>query len=73
MARRPWLALGQDIAWVRWLPDGTHLIMGAGTPGGYLVGSATLSARPFFARGRGHNTGDSQDINYTAAIIPLRR
>jgi hypothetical protein len=72
VARAPRLALGTDFAWARWLPGGTHLIVGAGT-GPYLVDSATLSARPLLARGPGHNTGNSQDINFTAAIVPLRR
>jgi len=73
VARRPLLALGQDVGWARWLPDGTHLIVGVGT-GGYLVDSATLSARPLlFARGHGHNAGNSQDINYSTAVVPLRR
>jgi hypothetical protein len=73
MARGPSLALGMDFAWARWLPGGMHLVVGAGT-GGYLVDSATLSARPlFFARGHGHNIANSQDINFTAAVVPLRR
>jgi hypothetical protein len=74
MARGPRLALGQDIAWARWLPDGTRLIVGMGTGDCYLVDSATLSAEPLFlARGDGHHLGNSQDINVTAAIVPLRR
>ena len=73
VARRPLLALGQDVGWARWLPDGTHLIVGVGT-GGYLVDSATLSARPLLpARGHGHDTPNSQDINYSTAVVPLRR
>src|SRR6266516_126062 len=73
LARGPRLALGLDYAWARWLPGGTHLIVGAGT-GPYLVDSATLSARPLFlARGHGHHAGSSQDINFTTAVIPLRR
>ncbi len=73
VARWPRLALGQDVGWARWLPDGTHLIVGVGT-GGYLVDSATLSARPLLsARGHGHNAGNSQDINYSTAVVPLRR
>jgi hypothetical protein len=73
VARRPLLMLGLDIGWARWLPDGTHLIMGA-TTRAYLVDSATLSARPFsFASGRGHNIGYSRDVNYSAAVVPLRR
>jgi hypothetical protein len=72
VARAPRLALGTDFAWARWLPGGTHLIVGTGT-GPYLVDSATLSARPLVAHGPGRNRGSSQDINFTAAIIPLRR
>jgi hypothetical protein len=73
MARGPRLALGMDFAWARWLPGGTHLIAGAGT-GPYLVDPATLSAKPlFFTRGHGHNIGNGQDINFTAAVLPLRR
>ncbi len=74
VARRPRLALGQDFAWARWLPGGMHLIVGAGTGDSYLVDSATLSARPLLlTRGHGHSTGNSQDINFTAAIIPPGR
>ncbi len=74
VARLPRLALGQDVAWARWLPGGTHLMVGAGTGSCYLVDSATLSARPlYFTRGHGHNIGISQDINFTAAIILGRR
>jgi hypothetical protein len=73
LARGLSLALGMDFAWARWLPGGMHLIVGTGT-GGYLVDSATLSARPLFsARGHGHNIANSQDINFTAAVVPLRR
>jgi hypothetical protein len=71
VARAPRLTLGTDFAWARWLPGGTHLIVGAGTRP-YLVDSATLSARPLVAR-HGRNRANSQDINFTAAIIPLRR
>jgi hypothetical protein len=68
ISRGPRLALGMDFAWARWLPGGTHLIVGAGT-GTYLADSATLSARPlFFARGHGQS-----DVNFTAAIIAIRR
>jgi hypothetical protein len=68
ISRAPRLALGMDFAWARWLPGGTHLIVGAGT-GPYLVDSATLSARPlFFARGHGRPA-----VNFTAAIIAIRR
>jgi hypothetical protein len=74
VARSPRVALGQDYAWARWLPDGRHLIVGAGTPGAWLVDSTTLSAKPLsFARHPGHNIGNSQDINDTAAIVSLPR
>ena len=72
VAQVPRLALGTDFAWARWLPGGTHLIVGAGA-GPYLVDSVTLVARPLSVRGRGHDIGSSQDINFTAAIVPLRR
>jgi hypothetical protein len=73
MARGPRLALGMDFAWARWLPDGTHLIVGTGT-GGYLVDSGTLSARRLFlSRGHGHTIGNGHDINFTAAVISARR
>jgi hypothetical protein len=37
------------------------------------MNSATLSAgRLLFARGRRHHLGNGQDINFTAAIVPLR-
>jgi hypothetical protein len=72
VAWAPRLALGLDFAWARWLPGGTHLIVGTGA-GPYLVDAATLSARPLVAGSHGHNTGNSQDINFTAAIVPLRR
>jgi hypothetical protein len=74
MARGPRLALGKDFAWARWLPDGRHLIMGAGTEPSYLADSGTLSASPLsLARQHGRTIGDGQGINYTAAIVPLRR
>ena len=56
VAPTPRLALGIDIAWARWLPDGSHLIVGAGTS--YLVDAATLSAEPI------------EGLDYTAAILP---
>jgi hypothetical protein len=65
MAVRPRIALGQDLAWARWLPGGAHLIVGAGMVG-YLVTAATLAARPLVVPpGRG-----SQAINWTVAIAP---
>ena len=68
---RPRITLGLDIGWALWLPDGRHLIVGTGT-GSYLVDSPTLSARPLvLARAHGHNA-NSQDINFTAAILSPR-
>ena len=73
VARRPRPVLGQDFGWARWLPDGSHLIVGTGT-GGYLVDSATLSATPLLiAGGHGHKNRNGQDINFTAALVPQRR
>ena len=67
----PRITLGLDIGWAKWLPDGSHLIVGTGT-GSYLVDSAALSARPLvLARAQGHNA-NSQDINFTAAILSPR-
>lgn len=72
MARWPRLPLGMDVAWARWLPDGTHLIVGTRT-GGYLVDSGTLSARRLFlSRGNGRTIGNGQDINFTAAVVSVR-
>ena len=69
---RPRITLGLDLGWALWLPDGRHLIVGTGT-GSYLVDSAALSARPLvLARAHGHNA-NSQDINFTAAILSPRR
>jgi hypothetical protein len=73
VATEPRLALGIDIAWARWLPDGAHLIVGAAAGASYLVSSATLSAEPLAAApGRDHHRGDSLDINYTTAVIAER-
>jgi len=72
VAPRPGITLGQDIGWALWRPGGTHLIVSNGT-GSYLVDSAALSARPLFlARVHGHNAGNGQDINFTAAILAPR-
>jgi hypothetical protein len=61
--------IGQDVAWVQWLPGGRQLIAGAGN-GSYLVNTATLSARPlFFLRSHDHNIQDSQDMNYSTVVI----
>jgi hypothetical protein len=67
------LAGGCPPAWAAWLPDGRHLITG-GIQASYVVTAATLSARPlFFMPGTDHDIENSQDINYSAAIVPLRR
>ena len=63
IAPRLSLPLGVDVAWARWLPDGTQLIAGAATGSSYLVDAATLSASPL--------VGSAADINYTTAIVPL--
>ncbi|MGN6793469.1 MAG: hypothetical protein ACTHJW_13885 [Streptosporangiaceae bacterium] len=59
----PALQLGVDYGWARWLPDGARLI--AGTLTGYLVDTATLSARPLLPRKGSGSSG----INYTAVVI----
>jgi hypothetical protein len=67
------LAIGEDRAWALWLPDGRHLITGA-VEASYAVNTATLSARPlFFTHARDHYIETSQDINYSAILIPPRR
>jgi len=58
------MTVGEDAAWVRWLPHGTWLIVQASRD--YLVTAATLTARPF------RFTGSGQDINFSAELIPLR-
>jgi hypothetical protein len=73
VAPAPRFALGEDIAWARWLPGGRDLIAGGGTGGGDLVDSATLSAQPLVvARGRENDRGNSLDINYTMVVVPPR-
>ena len=73
VASRPVITLGEDFDWARWLPDGRHLIIGAGA-GGYLVDSATLAARPVVLSGRnGRRIGTGQDLNFTAAIVAPHR
>jgi len=73
IARTPGLVFGMDIGWALWLPDGRHLIGGTGAAS-YLVNSATLSASPLsLAHTRDRTTADSQNINFTAAILPPRR
>jgi len=71
VAATPRFPLGVDIAWARWLPDGMYLIAGPMTGAGYLVDSATLSAKPLMTgAGAGHRPGP--DINYTTAVIPRK-
>jgi hypothetical protein len=61
--------IGEDVAWVQWLPGGRQLIVGA-LNGSYIVDAATLSARPlFFLHSHDHNIQDSQDVNYSAVVI----
>jgi hypothetical protein len=67
------LAIGAPIAWARWLPNGRHFLAG-GLEASYVVNAAALSARPlFFMRGRDHYIEASQDLNYSAVVVPLRR
>jgi hypothetical protein len=67
------LGIGEDRAWALWLPDGRHLLTG-GAVSSYAVNAVTLSARPlYFLHGRDHYIEASQDINYTAVLIPPRR
>lgn len=63
------LAIGEDVAWVQWLPGGRQLIAGAGN-GSYIVDAATLSARPLlFLHSHDRNIQDSQDVNFSAVVI----
>jgi hypothetical protein len=67
------LGIGEDRAWALWLPDGRHLLTG-GAVSSYAVNAATLSARPlYFIHGRDHYIEASQDINYSAVILPPRQ
>jgi hypothetical protein len=67
------LAVGCGSGWALWLPDGRHLITGA-SQASYAVNAATLSARPlFFTHSRDHYIETSQDINYSAVLVPPRR
>jgi hypothetical protein len=67
------LGIGEDRAWALWLPDGRHLLTG-GAVSSYAVTAATLSSRPlYFIHGRDHYIEASQDINYSAVILPPRR
>jgi hypothetical protein len=63
------LVMGQDIAWARWLPGGTMLLVGGSTFSG-VVNSETLSVRPYyFVPGHDHYIEDSQDVNYSVVVI----
>jgi hypothetical protein len=67
------LAVGCGSGWALWLPDGRHLITGA-SEASYAVNAATLSAQPLsFTHSRDHNIQTSQDINYSAVLLPPRR
>ena len=67
------LAIGAPVAWALWLPDGRHFLTG-GLAASYAVTAATLSARPlFFIHGTDHYIEASQDLNYSAVVVPLRR
>jgi hypothetical protein len=73
-AREPRLALGMDIAWARWLPDGRRLVMGPASTGGYLTDTETLSAEPLVVvRGHGQHRASNQDPNYTTVLAPPPR
>jgi hypothetical protein len=67
------LVVGCGPGWARWLPGGRHLIAGA-IEASYAVNAATLSARPLsFTHSRDHYIETSQDINYSAVLMPPRR
>jgi hypothetical protein len=67
------LGIGEDRAWALWPPDGRHLLTG-GAVSSYAVNARTLSARPlYFIHGRDRFIEASQDINYSAVILPPRR
>ncbi len=65
VASGPRLTLGIVVAWARWLPDGTHLIVGPAPGDGYLVDAATLSAEPLVIAG-----SNGGAIGYTTAVLP---
>jgi hypothetical protein len=69
--------VGPLLAWVRWLPDGRHLIAG-GNDSSYLVNTSAMTARPmYFLPGRDHGRDryiqDTGDLNITAVVVPPRR
>ena len=67
------LGIGEDRAWALWLPGGKYLLTG-GAVSSYAVTAATLSARPlYFIHRQGHYIEASQDINYSAVILPPQR
>ncbi len=71
VAPEPRLTLGIAVAWARWLPDGTHLVVGPAAGGSYLVDAGTLSAQPLvIAGGRGGSNGEV--IDYTTAVLTRR-
>lgn len=55
------LTVGQDADWLRWLPEGTSLVVLADRD--YLINGATLKARPFRFSGKG------EDVNFSADLI----
>jgi hypothetical protein len=56
------MTVGEDTDWVRWLPGGRTLVAQGNDD--YLVNAATLAARPF------QFTGNGQDVNYSAELLP---
>jgi hypothetical protein len=67
------VAMGEPAAWARWLPDGRHLVAG-GLEESYLVDASAMTARPmFFIHGPDHYIEASQDLNYSAVIVPPHR
>ena len=65
--------MGEPAAWARWLPGGRHLVAG-GVEESYLVDASAMTARPmFFIHGTDHYIEASQDLNYSAVIVPPRR
>ncbi len=64
------LAIGCGSGWAVWLPDGRHLLAGA-IQASYAVNAATLSARPlYFTHSQDRYIETSQDINYSAVLLP---
>ena len=67
------IQIGAPAAWARWLPDGRHLVAG-GLEESHLVDASAMIARPlFFIHDPDHYIEDSQDLNYSAVIVPPRR